>query len=308
MNLTTLNAIGNTPVVSLGQLRPDGAANVVVKLEYLNPTGSYKDRMALAIIEGAESRGELKPGMTVVEYTGGSTGSSLAFICSMKGYPFIAVSSDAFAQEKLRTMEALGATVEVIPSHGGGINTDLIHRMRSRALEIRDEHGAYFTNQFENRDAISGYTKIGEELIKQLDQPIAAFCGAVGTGGMLMGVRRALKSQSESTRIVALEPASSAVLTSGQAGSHTIEGIAIGKIPPMLADRRYDEARALDESEAREMARTMARKEGIFAGTSSGLNVLAATRLATEFGEDEMVVTVACDSALKYLNGTLYRN
>lgn len=312
-----LEAIGNTPVVRLRKIVSPDMADVVVKLEYYNPTGSYKDRMALAMIEGAEARGQLKPGMRVVEYTGGSTGSSLALVCAIKGYPFVPVSSDAFAREKLQTMRLFGADLRLIPSENGKLTPELFRTMIDTAKKLGDEPNSYYTDQFNNTDAIQGYMGIGHELFEQLGPPsgkgIDAFCAGVGTAGMLMGVSRALKSHgsqqtpdSPQTKIIALEPASSPVLTTGKGGPHRVEGIAAGFRPPHLKEGQYDEVRTIDEHEARAMARRLAKEEGIFAGTSSGLNVVAALQLARELGPGNTVATVAVDSGLKYLAGDLY--
>ena len=303
---SVLQAIGHTPVVRLDRVVPPECADVVVKFEAFNPTGSYKDRMALAMIEGAERRGDLSPGMTVVEYTGGSTGSSLAFVCAVKGYPLRIVTSDAYAPEKLRTMQAFGATLTIVPSEGGRITPDLIPRMMEEAGRIAAEEGAYWTNQFHNTDSVTGYRAIGEELLAQVDTPIDAFCGGVGTAGMLVGVSRALRDAGSRARIVALEPASSAVISTGAPGTHHVEGLGVGFVPPLLSADSYDEARGIDEDQARQMARRLAREEGIFAGTSSGLNVVGALELARELGPGRTVVTVACDAGLKYLQGDLY--
>ncbi|MDX1522994.1 MAG: cysteine synthase family protein, partial [Anaerolineae bacterium] len=272
-----------------------------------NPTGSYKDRMALAMIEEAERRGDLRPGMTVVEYTGGSTGSSLAFVCAVKGYKFKVVSSDAFAPEKLDTMRAFGAELEIIPSRGGKITPDLIPRMVERAKTIAQADNTYFTDQFNNTDTIKGYAQIGYELLQQVVDPIDAYCGGVGTAGMLMGVAQALQDANPHTRIVALEPLTSAVISTGAAGTHHVEGIGVGFVPPLLNKDYYDEARGIDETEARHMARRLTREEGIFSGISTGLNVVAARQLALELGPGHTVVTVAVDTGLKYLAGDLYK-
>lgn len=305
---SVLEAIGNTPVVRLRKVVTGDMADVVVKLEYYNPTGSYKDRMALAMIEGAELRGSLGPGMRVVEYTGGSTGSSLALVCAIKGYPFIAVSSDGFAREKLQTMKLFGTDLRIIPAENGKLTPELFRTMIDAARKLGEEPNSYYTDQFNNKDAIRGYMGIGNELFDQAGPDIAAFCGGVGTAGMLMGVSRALKARGAKTRIIALEPASSPVLTAGNGGPHRVEGIAAGFRPPHLKDGDYDEARAIDEQEARAMARRLAREEGIFAGTSSGLNVVAALQLAREIGPGKKVATVAVDSGLKYLAGDLYQS
>jgi cysteine synthase A len=303
---SVLQAIGNTPVVQLQKVVPPNSAAVFVKLEYFNPTGSYKDRMALSMIEEAEARGTLRPGMTVVEYTGGSTGSSLAFVCAVKGYPFKVVSSDAFAREKLQTMRAFGAQLTIMPSRGGQITPDLIPRMMEEARTLAQEPNTYWTNQFHNADMLTGYEQIGQELLEQVDGPIHAFCGGVGTAGMLMGVARALRGVGNPVRIVALEPATSAVLSTGKAGTHHVEGIGVGFVPPLLDQAAYDQARGIDEGEARHMARRLAREEGIFVGVSSGLNVTGTLQVARELGPGHTVVTVAVDTGLKYLAGDLF--
>ncbi len=300
-----LQAVGNTPVVKLNRIPSRAGADVYVKLEYYNPTGSYKDRMAAAMIEGAERRGALKPGMRVTEYTGGSTGSSLALVCAIKGYPFIPVSSDAFAQEKLQTMRAFGADLQIVHSPDGTLTPELFRTMIAKAEQLSHEPGVFWTDQFHNSDAIEGYKGIGRELLEQVGE-IAAFCGAVGTGGMLTGVSRALRAGGSRAHIVALEPASCPVLTTGKNGAHRVDGVAPGFVPPHLKREDYDEARAIEESEAREMARRLARDEGVFAGTSSGLNVAAAVKLALEFKPGQAVVTVAVDTGLKYLAGDLF--
>lgn len=303
---TTL-AIGDTPVVRLRSLPSPGSADVFVKLESFNPTGSYKDRMALAMIEEAERRGDLRPGMTVVEYTGGSTGSSLAFVCAVKGYRFRVVSSDAFSAAKLDTMRAFGAELTVIPSHGKGISRELVEAMIAIASDIASEPNTYWTNQLSNEDSIVGYRRIGDELLEQLPDGIDAFCAAVGTAGLSMGVASVLRETVPSTRIVVLEPAESPVLTTGSAGSHRVEGIGIGFRPPLLDDSLFDEVRTIPEARAAATARRLTAEEGVFSGWSTGLNVAAALDLAAELGTNGTVVTIAVDSGLKYLAGDLYR-
>ena len=302
---SVLDAIGHTPVVRLARIVPPMAADVFVKLESFNPTGSYKDRMALAMIAGAEARGALRPGMRVVEYTGGSTGSSLAFVCALKGYPLHLLSSDAFSEEKIRTMRAFGAEVEMIPSEGGRVTPGLFDRFKARIAVLAAEPDTFWTDQFNNRDALDGYRNIGVELVNQLGR-VDLFCGAVGSGGMLVGVTQALRAAGSTARVVALEPSSSPMLTRGHGGPHRVEGTAPGFVPPHIQREGYDEARAIDEDEARQVARRLAREEGIFAGTSSGLNVAAALRYAAELGPGHVVATVASDSGLKYLNGDLF--
>jgi len=294
-------------VVRLEGLVDDACAEVWVKLESANPTGSYKDRMALAMIDGARRDGRLRPGQTVVEYTGGSTGSSLAYICAQRGHPLRIVSSDAFSAEKIATMRAFGADVELIPSPGG-ITPELIPAMVRRAGEIAAETGAFATDQFNNTDMIDGYRQLGRELLEQLAGPpaIDAYCGYVGTAGCFLGTTRALRERLPGLRRVAVEPAESAVLSGRPAGTHHIEGGGIGRWPPMLTADDIDEVIAVPEAEAFAMARQAARVDGIFSGPSTGANLVAALEVARRLGPGHRVVTVQVDSGLKYLAGDLY--
>jgi cysteine synthase len=303
---SVLHAIGNTPVVRLRRVVGAADAEVLVKLESVNPTGSYKDRMALAMIEGAEARGALRPGMRVIEFTGGSTGSSLGMVCAAKGYPFVVLSSDAFAREKLLTMEAFGAELRIVPSEGGKVTPALFERFKQDIAVLAAEPNTLWTDQFHNEDAIQGYMGIGQELLEQTGGRIDAFCGAVGTGGMLRGVWQAFRNAGSQARIVALEPAASPALTEGHGGPHRVEGTATGTVPPHMIDRPYDEARSVEESDARAMAKRLAREEGLLVGTSSGLNIAAAIQLARELGPGKVVATVAVDTGLKYLAGDLF--
>jgi cysteine synthase A len=306
INKNILETIGNTPLVKLNKIVPEHCADIYVKLEYFNPTGSYKDRMALAIVEQAAQRGDIKPGGTFVEFTGGSTGTSLAFVCAVKGYKLKAVSSDAFAKEKLQTIKLFGAELDIIKSDGGKITPDLFIQMEERVHQLVKEHGYYWTKQFYNQDAKVGYANLGKEIIQQLNKPIDIFCAGVGTAGMLSGVSNELKKANTQTKVIALEPASAAFISTGIKGSHKIEGVASGIIPPLLTKDIYDEAIAVDETKARETARALASVEGIFAGTSSGMNVCAAIELGKQLGPGHTIVTVACDSGMKYLAGDLY--
>jgi cysteine synthase A len=300
-----LAAIGRTPVVRLERLVEPGMGEVWVKLESANPTGSYKDRMALAMIEGAERDGRLVPGRTVVEYTGGSTGSSLAFVCTLKGYPLRIVSSDAFAAEKLRTMEAFGAEVEIVPSPEG-ITPDLIPRMMERALEITREVDGFATDQFRNRDMPAGYAALAEELLEQLDGHIDAVCAYVGTAGCFVGVTRRLRDSLPEVRRVAIEPAESPVLSGGEPGTHRIEGGGSGFWPPLLERGDLDEVVTVSTADAVAMARRAAREEGLWSGPSTGANLTVALELARRLGPGTRVVTPLVDSGLKYLGGDLY--
>jgi len=302
-----LEAIGNTPLVKLNKVTRGLRSQVFIKLEYYNPTCSYKDRMALSMIEEAEREGLIKPGYTVIEYTGGSTGSSLAFVCAVKGYKMKIVTSDAFSEEKRNTMKAFGAELTIIPSDGGRITPDLVKKMMAKAEELGKEPNTYRTNQMYNKHSLKGYNKIGEEILKQLDGKVDAFVASVGTAGCAMGVAEVLKARNPQTKVFVVEPAESPVISKGFAGTHHIEGIGIGFIPPLLRRELYDDVLSVREEDAKNMARRLALEEGIFAGTSTGANVVAALNVANMLGEDKNIVTVAVDTGLKYLSTELYR-
>ena len=263
--------------------------------------------MALAMVEAVEKSGKLTADTSLLECTGGSTGSSLAFVCAVKGHRFTVISSDAYAREKLDSMRAFGATVLVEPSRGGVITPDLWPRMIERAQKLVETGGYIYLDQFHNSYAPAGYEQMGEEIVCQLGRPIDVLCGAVGTAGMIMGVGSAVRAAWPDARIVALEPDSSPVLSGGVAGPHGIDGTAAGFIPPLFNRSVVTDVLALPEAEARKMSRRLAQEEGIFAGTSTGLNVVAALRLAKEVGKGGIVVTAACDTGFKYLDGTLFR-
>jgi cysteine synthase A len=279
---------------------------VWVKLEANNPTGSYKDRMALAMIEGAERDGRLQPGQTVVEYTGGSTGSSLALVCALKGYPLRIVSSDAFAQEKIKTMRALGAEVELVLSPEG-IVSGLVSRMIARVKEIVAETGGFATDQLNNTDMLAGYAGLAREIVEQLPEGADAFVLYVGTAGCFKGTSGELRRAWPSLHRAAVEPAESPFLSEGRAGTHGIEGGGIGFWPPLLTRDDFDEVIAVPTEEAMAMARRGARMEGIFSGVSFGANLTAALAVAARVGPGHRVVTIQPDSGLRYLAGTTYR-
>ena len=300
-----LSTIGSTPLVRLERLVEPGMAEVWVKIESENPTGSYKDRMALAMIEGGERSGRLEPGQTVVEYTGGSTGSSLALVCSLKGYPLRIVTSDAFAAEKLQTMQALGAELEVVPSPDG-ITPELIPRLMARAKEIVDETGGFATDQFNNVDMLDGYRGLGGELVEQLESSIDAFCSYIGTAGCFVGTTRRLRESIPDVRRVAVEPTESPALSEGRSGTHRIEGGGSGFWPPLLERSDLDEIVTVSTEDAFGMARRAAREEGLFSGPSTGANLVVALALARRLGPGKRVATVLVDSGLKYLAGAVY--
>jgi cysteine synthase A len=303
-----LAAIGGTPLVPLRKVVPAGAARVVVKLESSNPTGSMKDRMALAAIAAAEASGRLRPGATVVEYTGGTTGVSLAFVCAVKGYRMEIVFSDAFSGEKGLMMRALGAHLTVIPSEGRGITEGLIRRMIETARGIASRPGTFWTDQLNNHDAISGYHAMGEEIWAQTGGQVDAFVHSVGSAHSIHGVARALRLQRSSLQVTAVEPAESAVLSGGPSGSHRIDGIGIGFVPPLWHPEEVDEILPVSTEEAKAMARRLARDEGILAGTSTGANVVAALRVAARMGPAATVATIVVDSGLRYLSTDLYQD
>ena len=303
-----LQAIGNTSLVKLHNVVPPGCAQVFAKLEWENPTGSMKDRAAQAMILYAEEEGLLIPGDVVVEYTGGSSGISLALICVAKGYRIHIVTSDAFSPDKLIQMKALGAELTIIPSEGGQTTKKLILDMIEAAKEISKNPHAYWTDQLNNFNSITGYHPLGDEIWNQTNGSVDAFVNCVGTAASLRGVAESLKKQFLGIKIFAVEPAESPVLSGGQPGPHKIDGVGIGYIPPLWDPHLVDNIISVKTDDANSMARRLAREEGLFAGTSSGANVVAAIRVAEQLGPDATVVTLMVDSGLKYLSTDLYKN
>ncbi|MFL5996564.1 MAG: PLP-dependent cysteine synthase family protein [Streptomyces sp.] len=302
-----LELIGNTPLVKLRRVVPPGCAEVFVKVESQNPTGSMKDRMAQSMIAGAESDGRLKPGGSVVEYSSGSTGASLALVCGAKGYRLRIVTSDAFSRDKLTQMAAFGAELTIVPSEDGLITKALIQSLIARAKEFSQEPGTYWTDQLNNADSIAGYHPLGEEIWEQTDGRVDAFVQSVGTSASLRGTASVLRRHNPGLRVVAVEPGESAVLSGGQPGAHLIEGIGIGYTPPMWDSALPDEVVPVPTAEAEDMARRLAREEGLFAGTSAGANVLAAIRVGQRLGPTARIATLLVDSGLKYLSTRLYQ-
>ena len=307
--MNVLEAIGNTSLVRLGNIAPSNGAAIFVKLESQNPTGSMKDRMALSMIGNAEKDGRLKPGYTVVEYTGGSTGASLALVCTAKGYRLKIVTSDAASQEKRDQMAALGAELTMVPNENPGrTSKKLILDLIETARRFSKEPNTYWTDQLENPDNVAGYGPLGDEIWRQTNGEVDAFVQSVGTAASLRGTASALKKHKSNLKIVAVEPGESSVLLGGQPGTHNIEGIGVGYAPPLWDASIVDEIEAVTTGDAKEMARRLAREEGIFAGTSSGANVVAAIRVAQRLGPKAKIVTLMVDSGLKYLNTDVYRS
>jgi cysteine synthase A len=304
---SVLDAIGNTPLVELGRIVPRGSARVVAKLESSNPTGSMKDRMARAIVERAAAAGRLPPGGTIVEYTAGTTGISLAFVCRALGFNAHFVFSDAFSDEKRYTMRAYGGEITDVPSDNGRITGELIKAMIATAGEISRRPGHWWADQLNNQDGEAGYHPLGEEIWEQTGGRVDAFVQAVSTAHSIHGTARALRRHSSRVRVVAVEPAESAVLSGKPSGSHRIEGIGIGFIPPLWRPDEVDEIVAVTTEEARTMARRLAREEAIFAGPSTGANVVAALRIAERLGPDATVATIVVDSGQRYTSTDLFR-
>jgi cysteine synthase len=303
-----MKAIGNTPLIKLERLCEPGSAEIYVKYEGANPTGSMKDRMALSMIEGAEKRGELKPGGTVVEYTGGSTGSALAMVCATKDYQAHFVSSDAFSEEKLQTMRAFGARLEIIPSENGKITAKLIDSLVERARELSAQPNTFWTDQFNNIDNRNAYHKMAGEILDVLGDDIDEFIQGVGTGGSFSGNSEVFKAKVPKIRCIAVEPFHVRSLSGGDtSGTHKLEGIGAGFVPSICRLDLADEIIPVRDEDAYETARKLAAQEGVFGGTTSGANVWAAIQRARIIGAGKKIVTIVCDSGLKYLSGDLYR-
>lgn len=302
-----MGGIGNTPLIQLHKVVPSGAARILAKLEWANPTGSMKDRMAVAVIEGAEKSGRLDPGGTVVEYTAGTTGISLALVCAAKGYGLHIVSSDAFSEEKMQTIAAFGAEITLVPSDNKRITEKLIREMIETSREISERPGHWWSDQLNNHDAVTGYYALGDEIWSQTGGKVDAFVHAVSTAHSIHGTAKALRRNANSIHVAAVEPAESAVLSGGPTGSHKIEGIGIGFIPPLWEPDEVDEILTVTTEEAKTMTRRLAREEGVFAGTSSGANLVAAIRVAERLGPDATVVTLMVDSGLRYLSTDVYK-
>ncbi len=306
--MTVLDTIGRTRLMPLQRIVPKGSARILLKLEYENPTGSMKDRMALAMVEAAEADGRLQPGGQVVEYTGGSTGVSLAFVCAAKRIPLQIVTSDAFSQEKRNHMAALGARLTLIPSPTGGTTKALTLEMIETARKLAATPGSYWTDQLNNSDQLSSYERMGEEIWEQTNGQVSAFVQSVGTAGSLRGIATRLRAYNGAVCIIAVEPEESAVLSGRSSGSHKIEGTGAGFVVPLWTSTLATEIQTVSTEEAMATARHLAREEGVFAGTSTGGNVAVALRVAERLGPDHTVVTVAVDSGMKYLSTALYAN
>jgi cysteine synthase A len=301
-----IGSVGATPLVELTRVVPEGHARVLVKVESQNPTGSMKDRMALSVIDRAAASGRLSPSGTVVEYTGGSTGTSLAFVCAARGFAITVVTSDAFSQEKRDHMRALGAKVIEIESDHGRTTKELIQRMMAKAAELSASPDVFFADQFNNLDAAAGYASLAEEAWEQSDEQVDAFVQSIGTAQCITGVTKVLRARNPNIEIIAVEPSESPVLSGGAPGAHKMEGVGPGFVPPLWDANLVDNIQLVSTSEAKAMTRRLASEEALFAGTSSGGNVVAALRVAERLGPSRTVVTLLCDSGLKYLSTDLF--
>jgi cysteine synthase A len=307
IHTSILEHIGGTPLLELGGIVPKDCARILIKVEIENPTGSMKDRMARAMIKAGERSGRLEPGSRVVEYTGGSTGVSLALVCAARGYPLSIVTSDAFSAEKRNHMAALGAELTIVPSTGGGMDAALTHGMIEMARQIAVQTGAFWTDQLNNADQLPAYHAMGNEIWRQCNGRIDAFVQSAGTAASVRGIGEALRHHKQGIHVVAVEPAESAVLSGGEAGAHKIEGIGAGFVVPLWEPSAVDEIVTVSTDDAMAMARQLARSEALFAGTSTGANLVAAVAVGKRLGPEATVVTIACDSGIKYLSTALYK-
>lgn len=306
IDASVLRRIGDTPLLELAGVVPDGCARILVKVESANPTGSMKDRMALAMIEAGERSGRLQPGGRVVEYTGGSTGVSLALVCAARGYPLSIVTSDAFSAEKRNHMAALGAELTIVPSAGGGMDEALTRNMIQAARRIAQRTGAFWTDQLNNADQLAAYHVMADEVWQQTHGRIDAFVQCTGTAASIRGIAEVLRRNKPDIHIVAIEPKESAVLSGGKTGSHKIEGIGAGFVVPLWNACIADEIATVSTEDAMAMSRRLARSDALFAGTSTGANLVAAIETGKRLGKTATVVTVMCDSGIKYLSTRLY--
>lgn len=299
-NITQI--IGNTPVVKLRNVVDEDAADIYVKLEYQNPGDSVKDRIALAMIEKAEKEGKIKPGDTIVEPTSGNTGIGLAFVCAAKGYKAVFTMPETMSQERRNLLKAYGAELVLTPG------SEAMKGAIKKAKELKEEHGYFEPQQFENQanPEIHELTT-GPELVEQFEgKKIDAFLAGVGTGGTLSGVGKVLRKQYPEIEIVAIEPEASPVLSGGEPGPHKLQGLGAGFVPDTLNTDIYDSIIKVGNETAMEMARRVAKEEGILSGISSGAAIHAAIQKAKELGKGKTVVTVLPSNGERYLSTPLY--
>ncbi|GMA64442.1 cysteine synthase A [Alicyclobacillus fastidiosus] len=297
-----LELIGQTPVVKLRHLTGPNDADVYVKLEWFNPGGSVKDRIAKAMVETAEREGRLKPGDTIVEPTSGNTGIGLALVAAAKGYRAVFTMPETMSQERRSLLRAYGAELVLTPGSEG------MKGAVNKAAELAAEHGYFMPQQFDNpaNPEVHELTT-GREIVQQLDGKLDAFVAGIGTGGTITGVGRVLRKEVPSAKVIAVEPATSPILSGGQPGPHKIQGIGANFVPSILEREIYDEVRTVENDVAFEYARRLAKEEGLLVGISSGANVFIALQVAKELGKGKRVVTVSPSNGERYLSTPLYQ-
>ncbi|HSW36864.1 MAG TPA: cysteine synthase A [Candidatus Saccharimonadales bacterium] len=305
-----LDLIGHTPMVKLKHISKDVPAEIWAKLEFMNPSGSVKDRIALAMIEKAEQEGKLKPGGTIVEPTSGNTGIALSLVAAVKGYKMIAVMPAAMSRERALVMQFLGAKVELVPTkHGipGMFVKEDIENTLKRAIEICEQTpNSFMPNQFDNPHNPDAHAETtAQEIIEQAGSKLAAFVAACGTGGTFSGVARVLKAKHPKVKKIVVEPANSAVISGEAPGMHKIQGVGEGFVPNVMDCDLADEISKVSDEDAITMAKRLAHEEGIVAGFSGGANVVAALEAAKKLKKGDIVVTIIADNTLRYLSTDL---
>ncbi len=292
-----MRLVGNTPVVELKKVN-DTTSTILAKLETLNPSGSIKDVMAFYMTDVAEKKGLLKPGSKIIEETSGNTGISFAMIAALKGYRFVAVMPENMSQERRQLIQSFGAKIVLTPEEQGFPGA--LEKLEQMAKENQD---AWLPRQFENRDNIDAHREItGKRILQAVGKDIDVFVAGVGTGGSLMGVAEALKQANPNVKIVAVEPAESAVMSGGEPHNHIIQGIGPGFIPKLVNLDLIDEIIPIREKDAVAMARKLIREEGLMVGISSGANVLASLEIARKSGQGKTIVTLLSDRGERYLS------
>jgi cysteine synthase A len=297
-----LDAIGQTPIIRLNNVTKGLSAVVIAKLEFMNPSGSVKDRIALSMIEDAERKELLNENSVIIEPTSGNTGIALATVCAVKGYRCIIVMPEHMSEERQKLLKALGAKVVLTPE-----KEDVVGAVKEAEKLAKRIKNAFIPHQFRNPVNIqTHYEKTACEILEQTNGKIDAFVAGVGTGGTLMGVGRALKERNKDIKIVAVEPWESAVLSSEKPGKHKIQGIGDGFIPELVDLNLIDEVIKVKSSEAIAMAKRLAKEEGILVGISSGANVHAAIEVAKKTGKNKVIVTILPDRAERYFSSELF--
>ncbi|MCM3742010.1 cysteine synthase A [Oceanobacillus luteolus] len=294
--------IGETPIVKLNNLTDDNSADVYVKLEFMNPGSSVKDRIAVSMVEAAEEAGELKPGDTIIEPTSGNTGIGLAMVAAAKGYKAVLVMPDTMSQERRNLLRAYGAQLVLTPGADG------MKGAIKKANELKDEHGYFMPQQFDNPANPKVHEETtGKEIVEQMKDGLDAFISGIGTGGTITGAGKVLKSHFENVQLFAVEPKDSPVLSGGSPSPHKIQGIGAGFVPNVLDTDIYDKVIQIENEEAFEASRKLATTNGILGGISSGAAVAAALKVAKELGKGKKVLAILPDNGERYLSTALFQ-